>query len=85
MVQKVFSVYDSKAEAYLPPFMMTTKGQAIRAFQDAITDGKSQFCKHPQDYTLFEIAEFDDSVGTYVMHIDKKNLGLASEYAARSN
>jgi len=63
MKHKVFSVFDDKAKAYLPPFFLHTSGMAFRAFQDACRDEGHQFCKHPEDYVLFEIGEFDDVKG----------------------
>lgn len=80
MILKVFTVYDSKAEAYLPPFMMHTKAQAIRAFCDTVNSPDSVFAKHPEDYTLFEIASFDDSIAEYEMLSVKCSLGLALEF-----
>lgn len=65
MIKKVYSVYDSKAGAYLPPFMMRSHGEAIRGFQDVVNDGKSMFSAHPEDYTLFHIADFDEISGKY--------------------
>jgi len=80
MTHKVFTVYDSKAEAYLQPFVMTTRGQAIRAFTDSCNDPKTSFYRWPADYTLFEIGEWDETKGQYSMLEAKKNLGLASEF-----
>lgn len=58
---KIFTVHDARAEAYLPPFYMRTKGEAIRAFETTVKDTNSQFNKYPQDYTLVELGEFDES------------------------
>lgn len=63
---KIVSVYDSKAEAYMQPGYAGTRGAAIRSFSDAINDPKSTIAKHPADYTLFEIGEFDELKG--VLH-----------------
>ena len=57
----LFTVYDSKAEAYLQPFFVGSRGIAIRAFKDCINSRDHQFGKHPEDYTLFYIGEFTDS------------------------
>lgn len=65
MKQKVFSIFDSAACCYQPPFHCPTVGSALRAFKDA-ANSKSHFVgTHPADYTLFEIAAFDDSTGLY--------------------
>lgn len=63
MIVKIFSIRDAKAEAYMQPFMMQTRGQAIRSFGDHARDVSSQVSKHPEDYALFEIGEFDDNAG----------------------
>lgn len=63
---KVFAVHDSKAEAFLRPFTTLTRGQAIRGFSDAVNDKGHEFNKHPDDYTLFQIGEFDEQSGILV-------------------
>lgn len=60
MIHQVFTVYDSKAEAYLQPFFSVSKGAAIRSFSDAINDSQSTIGKHPEDYILFALGSFDD-------------------------
>lgn len=59
----MFTIYDSKAEAYLPPFVMHQEGMAIRVFSDCVNDTKHQFGLNPQDYTLFRIGMFNDLKG----------------------
>lgn len=80
MIQKVFGVYDSKAEAYLQPWFAITAGAAIRAFSDAVNEGKSPLCKHPEDYILYELADFDDATGDFVRDGNVKMLGVGSSY-----
>lgn len=60
---KIFTVYDSKAEAYLQPIYLRNKAEAIRAFETSCNDGTTQFNKYPEDFTLFEIGEWDESKG----------------------
>lgn len=61
MIQRVFTIYDSKSEAYLQPFFMLTDGQARRAIEDCVNDPGHQFGRHPEDYTLFFLGTWDDS------------------------
>lgn len=68
MKQRMFSIFDVKARAYLPPFFMPERGMAVRVFGDCVNDASHQFGKHPEDYTLFELAVFDDSAGTIVLN-----------------
>lgn len=65
MVLKVFTIYDSKVGAFKAPFLAQSKGQALRDWTDAVNDPKMAFHKHPEDYTLFELGEYDDQTGQY--------------------
>lgn len=78
---KVFAVRDSKAEAYMNPFFMRSRGEALRAFVSGVNDPQTQLCKFPADFTLFEIGEFDEESGDLVMlPTGKVSLGLALEF-----
>ncbi len=79
MIMKIFSVYDSKAEAYLPPFFFASTGQAVRAFADNCNEENSMLCKHPEDYTLFELGTWDDA-NAMVLIAEHRSLGKAIEY-----
>lgn len=61
MIQNIFSVYDSKAEAYLPPFFLHTTGMAQRIFSDCANDPEHPWGKNPADYTLFKLGSFNDA------------------------
>jgi hypothetical protein len=80
MIQKVFSVYDCKAEAYLQPFFMMSKGEAVRGFSDLANDSSTSFYKHPEDYTLFEIGEYCTASGVLVPLDAHISIGKAIEY-----
>ena len=80
MKVKIFAIYDSKAEAYLQPFFMPARGQAIRAFTEAVNDKSTNFYKHAEDYTLFEIGEYDDATAGVTALNAKTSLGCAIEF-----
>jgi hypothetical protein len=80
MVQKIFTIYDSKAEAYLSPFFMSAKGQALRAFGDSVNDPNHQFNKHAEDFTLFELGEYDDLSASFNLYDTPVALGKAIEF-----
>lgn len=63
MKLQTFSIYDSKAKAYLPPWYMHNTDMALRVFADCCNATDHQFSKNPEDYTLFHIGEFDDESG----------------------
>lgn len=82
MIQKVFGVRDSKALAFLQPFFAVTAGAAIRAFTDAVNEGNSPLSKHPGDYILYELSDFDDATGSFVCLGQIKMLGTGSDYVS---
>lgn len=75
-----FSIHDTKAGAYLPPFNLPTTEMAIRTFTDTINDENHPFNKHPEDYTLFQISEFDDENGTITPLQTKKPIGNGLDF-----
>jgi len=56
----MFVIYDSKANAYLQPWFLSKREMATRVFSDCVNDPEHNFGRHPEDYTLFEIGDFDD-------------------------
>lgn len=78
---KVFSVFDSKAVAFIQPFFSVNSAVAIRDFSRAARDPSTGFFQHPADFTLFELGEWDPSSGSLVMG-DKVALGSALEFRA---
>ena len=65
MIHRVFSVYDSKAEAFLLPIHLPTVGMALRAVGDCVNDPSHQFGQHPEDYALFSLGQYDDANARY--------------------
>lgn len=61
MIHRMFTIHDSAAKAYLPPFILPEVGQALRMFTNAVNSKNHQFNQNPEDFILFEIAEFDDN------------------------
>lgn len=85
MILKVYSVYDSKAEAYLAPMFFGSKGQAIRSFGDACNNSEHEFSKHAEDYTLFELGEFNDSNCKFTTYDTPYSLGVALEFIKKTS
>lgn len=80
MTKCVFAVYDSKAEYYKNPFLMSSKGEAIRAFSDLANDLQTEVGKHPEDFTLFYLGTWDEITAKYSMSNTLISLGVALEY-----
>jgi len=77
---KVFAVYDSAVKQYLRPFNMTTTAEAVRGWIDVVNKPDTDFHKHPADYTLFQIAEYDESTGRFMNLEAPEVLGTALKY-----
>lgn len=77
-IQLVFSVFDSKAQAFLKPIFAPTRGVCVRMFIAAVNDAEHEFHKFSSDYTLFELAEFDEATGKFVSKATPESLLLAA-------
>ena len=51
-------------------------------FGAAAADEKHDFSKYAEDYTLFELGEFDEATGQFSLHNTPVSLGKASELKA---
>lgn len=77
-IKIVFSVFDSKAQAFLQPIFATTRGVCLRMFIAAVNDEAHEFHKFAGDYTLFELGEFDEATGKFVSKATPESLLLAA-------
>ena len=77
---KIFSIFDSKAESFNTPMFLAAKGQAIRAFDDEANRPESEIHKHPEDYTLFCLGDFESDTGKVEPLTTPESLGLAIEF-----
>lgn len=80
MIIKMFAIYDSKAEAYLQPFFMKSKGEAIRALSALVDDVSHNFCRYSEDFTLFELGSWDDSTCMFSLTSTPQSLGVLIEF-----
>lgn len=84
MILKIFTIHDAKSEAYLTPIYFRTKGEAIRAFTATVNDETSNFSKNPEDFTLFELGEYDDCKAKLSPHLTAIPIGKALEFVKQS-
>ena len=83
MILFAYSIYDTASGAYMRPFMMQSDGQAIRSFTDIAMDAEHEIGKHPEDYALFRIGQFNDNKGELVGE-DRECLITALEAVAKT-
>ncbi len=77
--QLMFTVYDTKAETFMPPFFVPSKGLAIRAFEDCVNSDDHHFGKHPADYTLFYLGSFNTDTAHFSTET-KQSVGNGVEF-----
>lgn len=67
MRYKVMAIRDRAADVYGQPFFMATVAMGIRAFTDEVNRGdtNSNICKHPDDFDLYLLGDFDDGSGVF--------------------
>jgi hypothetical protein len=80
MKLKIYSIYDNKAQAFLPLFQVRADGEALRQFKELANNKQTNISKYPEDFALMEMGTFDDAHGKINALSAPKNLGLASEF-----
>jgi hypothetical protein len=80
MFKSVYSVYDNKAKLFGQPFYAINHHVAIRDFAYAANTPDNEIGRHPTDYSLFCIGDYDDSTGILHPHNTHENLGLAASF-----
>lgn len=63
MLLYAYSIFDKKALTYSPPFYGVAHGQAVRSVMDACADPNSNLGRHPADFTLYCVGQFNDATG----------------------
>lgn len=61
---QMFALFDKKAVAYSLYYAMPQKGQVLRAMEDDVNNPQTAMSRHPEDYALYHIGEFDDASGS---------------------
>lgn len=78
MIQKIFTIYDNKAQAFLQPFFTRNENTAIRMVSQILQNAEHEFTRHMADYELYALGEYDDNSGkietippTHVININQ--------------
>lgn len=79
MIMEIYSIYDSKVEAYSQPFFLRSDGEAIRAITEVVNDPSTKFFDHAADYNLFHIGTYNDE-HAHLMQDGNRNLGCLIEF-----
>lgn len=77
MIHKIVAVRDRQVNAFDKPWTAPTTGAAIRAFRDALHEPDHPMAKHPEDYELYLLADYDDERGTFTKN-EPKQIAVAT-------
>lgn len=58
---RIYAIHDIKAKCFQRPFFCKEDGEATRVFSDIAQDVEHPIGKHPEDYSLFRIGQYDDN------------------------
>lgn len=59
----IYSVYDRKAQYYLPTFEARSNPEALRMFTQAVVTSESDVSKYPADFDLVALGAVDTNTG----------------------
>ena len=59
----VYSIHDTKAERFTPPFLAPTDEEAKRCVFMAVRGNSGMLSQFPEDFTLFRVATWDECSG----------------------
>jgi len=83
MIIKVYSVFDSKVALFSRPYFSLNDNSMLRSFSDALNEpGQNPdavaWNRHPEDYSLFYIGEYDDLLGKMIPELPKSIITAAA-------
>ena len=69
MIRQMFVLQDVKGGTFGNPVFVPSLGTLVRDITDVVNDRKADqlLSKHPADFRLFRLGEFDDTSGRFVL------------------
>lgn len=80
MKYQLLSIRDSKADYYNQVITLKTVDEGVRAFGELVADNRSMISKHPEDFDLYHIGEFDDQNGRIMSWDSPRHIMKASHH-----
>lgn len=66
----VCAIYDAAIKEFMQPFFVRTEDECKRMIFSSLGE-ESNLSKHPQDFTVYVLGEFDTSLGIFNCHDPK--------------
>lgn len=77
---RMYSIRDNAVELFQRPWFARSDGEARRIFGDEACREGSELHKHPTDYALFHVGDWDENTGHVIPVVEVRSLGLAISY-----
>ena len=84
-VVNVYSIFDTKARAYMQPWYATNHDVAFRNCRASMTQPQSPMAQFPVDFNLFCLGQFDELTGEFHQNGEHMNLGNFSQFVPEEN
>ncbi|AZL82700.1 nonstructural protein [Apis mellifera associated microvirus 2] len=65
MFFRMVAVKDTRVSSFMIPQATTHIAGTLRAWTDSVRDPQTDFAKHPEDYELWHLCDFDDETGLF--------------------
>lgn len=77
MIRSVCAIFDVGIQTFNLPIFVPHTGAATRSFADEVrrVADENQLNKHPEDFDLYKLGEFDDQAGAF-MSLERPQLLL---------
>ena len=64
-MMRLYSIRDAKTKAFSTPFFQQNDETALRMFRDELhgANGPSMLSKHPEDFDLYCVGDWNDTSG----------------------
>lgn len=82
---KIFCFKDVKSVTYGPPITAQTRGMFFRDIMDELKKGQAIWARHPMDFSIYELGEYDSRLGEIRLYPEKNCLGLVQDLAVNSS
>lgn len=81
MRYKIVVVRDRAADVFGQPNFVASLGAAVRSFGDEVkrVDTNNPINKHPEDFDLYSLGEYDDSSGEFICD-GPKQIAVGKDY-----
>ena len=80
MKMGLYSIEDIRVDVFKPPFAQLNNAEAIRNFENLCKNPDTDLYRHPDDFRLVRVGEWDDDTGTPTAN-EKVTLSWAKDFS----